>query len=98
MVLEIGVPVANTTLGALTLTPDGADFSSGGTWAWQTSPSGAYDSITYSCGSGGTSISVGAGGSCDVTGVALLTPNLVIRVNANGHQYVRTYDWNDYDN
>ena len=94
---HLGVPVNNSDLGALTVTPDNGDITTGGTWSWQSSPQGAYDSYSYNCDTNSGTNATGTGGSCDVTGLGLLTPDLVITIHANGHDYVRTYDWNQYE-
>ncbi|MCU1551494.1 MAG: tandem-95 repeat protein [Glaciihabitans sp.] len=100
---HLGVPVRSTDLGSLAFTHDPFQPVGAGTpgsWSWTSSPNGAYDSITYSCGSGSQDIAPGDGGTCDNTDTGVLVhdfPDLRITINVNGSQYVRTYDWNNYD-
>ena len=100
---HLGVPVDNTQLGGLSFSHDPFNLlgpPANGSWVWTSSPSGAYDSITYSCGSGDHTISPGDGGSCSTTQSNSLVhdfPALTITINVNGNQYVRTYDWTDFD-
>jgi hypothetical protein len=100
---HLGVPVRSTDLGGLSFTHDPFQPIGGGTpghWSWTSSPNGAYDSITVSCGTGNQTIQPGDGGTCDNTDTGILVhdfPDLHITINANGGQYVRAYDWNDYN-
>jgi hypothetical protein len=101
---ELGVPVANTIPSGLTFvhgdTSDPLAAAATGTWSWDAAPNGQYTSVTYSCGGDDHTINPGDGGSCDVTATGTLKndfPDLTMTINANGNQYSRTYDWNDYD-
>ncbi|MDP9028184.1 MAG: Ig-like domain-containing protein [Actinomycetota bacterium] len=92
----LGTPVNNSLPGGLTATSTGP---LSGTWTWGSSPSGAYDSMQYSCDGGNTwnDLAFGAGGSCDATWV-LTPPPLQIRIVADGvtDGFVRSYSWTDY--
>jgi large repetitive protein len=101
---HLGVPVDNSALGGLSFSHDPfgtiLDPPVNGTWTWSSSPAGAYDSISYSCGSDTHTISPGDGGSCATTQTSSVDqdfPQLTITINANGNTYVRTYNWSDYD-
>jgi large repetitive protein len=100
----LGVPVANTDLPGLAFSH--ADFNAGGpavdgTWTWTAGlPLGSYDTITYDCGNGAQTLDPGSAGSCTASETSANSqdfPPLTISIGANGHHYVRTYDWNDYD-
>jgi hypothetical protein len=101
---HLGVPVDNSALGGLSFAHDPfgtiLDPPVNGTWTWSSSPAGAYDSISYSCGSDTHTMSPGDGGSCATTQTNSVTqdfPPLTITINVNGNTYVRTYNWSDYD-
>jgi hypothetical protein len=93
----LGTPVNNSVPGGLTATPSGV-FS--GDWSWGSSPTGAYDSMQYSCNNGNTwtDIAFGAGGTCHVTGVLNSKADLMFRIQADGVAggFVRSYSWSDY--
>jgi hypothetical protein len=100
----LGVPVANTDLPGLAFSHP--DFNPGGpavdgTWTWTAGlPLGSYDTITYDCGNGAQTLDPGSAGSCTASETSTNSqdfPPLTISIGANGHHYVRTYDWNDYD-
>jgi hypothetical protein len=101
---HLGVPVANTALGGLAFShgafTTSPDPPANGTWSWTASPSGAYDSVTYSCGGVEQPLTNGQGATCDETQIgpdsAPDFPNLTITITVNGSQYVRTYNWIDY--
>lgn len=91
----IGTPVNNSVPGGLTATQTGL---LSGDWSWGSSPTGAYDSMQYSCdgGSTWTDIALGAAGTCSAVG--LPPADLMIRIQADGVPggFVRTYSWTDY--
>lgn len=101
----LGVPVYNSALVPLAFTHTEfglpTDPPATGSYSWASSPAGAgYTSVTYSCGDVPQPLVNGEGGSCDVTatGTALQDfPDLVVTITANGVEYSRTYEWNDYD-
>jgi hypothetical protein len=102
--LELGVPVANGDLPGLAFShpafnPLGPAVD--GTWSWTAGlPMGSYTTITYSCGGSAQALDPANPGSCTAAETSPLSqdfPPLKISITANGHQYVRTYDWNDYD-
>jgi hypothetical protein len=92
----LGTPVNNTVPGALTATPTGPVS---GDWTWGSSPTGAYDSMQYSCDQGATwtDIAFGDGGICQVTG-PLSKADLQFRIQADGVAggFVRSYSWNNF--
>jgi len=92
----LGTPVNNSVPGALTATPTGPVS---GDWTWGSSPTGAYDSMQYSCDRGNTwtDIAFGDGGTCQVTG-AFSKDDLIFRIQADGVSggFVRSYSWSDY--
>jgi large repetitive protein len=101
----IGIPVENAVPAGLsfvrTVVGDDA-VADTGEYSWASAPDGAYTSVSYSCDGGVTEVVInnGEGGVCDVTeelGSARTFAPLTITINANGTQYVRTYDWQDYD-
>jgi hypothetical protein len=101
---ELGVPVANSDLPGLAFSHD--DFNLlgpavNGTWTWTAGiPQGAYDTITYDCGNGAQTLDPSNPGSCTAAQPNPLIqdfPPLTITIGVNGHHYVRTYDWTDYD-
>jgi large repetitive protein len=103
-VFELGVPVANSDLPGLAFSHP--DFNLlgpavDGTWSWTAGlPLGSYDTITYSCGDGTQTLDPANPGSCTASETSPVSqdfPPLTISIGANGHHYVRTYDWNDYD-
>ncbi|MCU1407643.1 MAG: tandem-95 repeat protein, partial [Glaciihabitans sp.] len=60
-------------------------------------------SVSYSCGAGSTQLNDGEGGSCAVVeddntedGSSGFAP-LVITIRVGGVDYIREYNWNDYD-
>ena len=64
-------------------------------------PAGAYDNITYDCGNGESDARPDQPGIVHrETSDPLIQdfPPLTVTIGVNGHHYVRTYDWNDYDN
>jgi hypothetical protein len=105
----IGVPVSSPDLGGLSLTHGESGGLLGppatGSYTWSSSPNGSYDSVTYSCGDNEGTLEGGEGGSCEVTengtlldGVLGLSfPDLTVTITVNNKDYVRVYDWNDYD-
>jgi len=74
-----------------------------GTWTWSAGlPMADYATITYDCGDGNgpQTLDPNNPGSCTANETTALSqdfPPLVISIGVNGHHYVRTYDWNDYD-
>ena len=92
----LGTPVNNTVPGALTATPTGP---ASGDWSWGSSPTGAYDSMQYSCDAGATwtDIAFGAPGTCSVVG-PFSKADLLFRIQADGVAggFVRSYSWSDY--
>jgi large repetitive protein len=101
---ELGVPVANTDLPGLSFShPDFNILGPAvdGTWVWSAGlPQAAYDTITYNCGNGEQTLSPGSPGTCTSSETSDLSqdfPPLTVTIGVNGHHYVRTYDWNDYD-
>jgi hypothetical protein len=101
---EIGVPVDNTDLPGLSFSHDPFNLlgpAVNGTWTWSSGlPMHAYTTITYDCGNGQQTLDPNNPGSCTTTetsGVSQDFPPLKINIGVNGHHYVRTYDWNDYD-
>ncbi|HEY1529339.1 MAG TPA: Ig-like domain-containing protein [Galbitalea sp.] len=101
---ELGVPVANTDLPGLAFSHP--DFNLlgpavDGTWTWSAGlPQAAYDTITYDCGNGPQTLDPNNPGSCTATQTNVLVPDfppLTISIGVNGHHYVRTYNWSDYD-
>jgi hypothetical protein len=101
---ELGVPVANSDLPGLSFSHP--DFNLvgpavDGTWVWSAGlAQDAYDTITYDCGNGAQTLDPSNPGSCTATETSPVSqdfPPLTISIGVNGHQYVRTYDWNDYD-
>jgi hypothetical protein len=101
---ELGVPVANNDLPGLGYSHE--DFNLlgpavNGTWTWTAGiPQGAYDTITYNCGNGDQTLDPANPGSCTAAQQNPLIqdfPPLTITIGVNGHHYVRTYDWTDYD-
>jgi hypothetical protein len=101
---HLGVPVANSDLPGLAFSHDPFDLvgpPANGTWTWSSGLAiGAYTSITYNCGNGNQDLDPDNAGSCATTETSSLSqdfPPLTITIGANGHHYVRTYDWNDYD-
>ena len=102
---HLGVPVKNSALGGLAFTHTAfggmLDPNSTGSYSWTSSPQGAYTSISFDCSDNSGTINPGDGGSCAVNELGAHThdfPNLKITINANGSHYVRTYDWQDFDN
>jgi hypothetical protein len=100
----LGVPVANSDLPGLAFShPDfnllGPAVT--GTWVWSAGlPQDAYDTITYSCGNDVQTLDPTNPGSCtanETSSISQNFPPLTISIGVNGHHYVRTYDWNDYD-
>jgi hypothetical protein len=101
---ELGVPVNNSDLPGLTFThPDFNPLGPAvqGTWTWSAGlASDSYDSITYDCGNGPQNLDPNNPGSCVANETSDLSqdfPPLLITITANGHQYVRTYVWSNYD-
>jgi hypothetical protein len=101
---ELGVPVASSDLPGLAFSHP--DFNLGGpavdgTWVWSAGlPQDAYDTITYDCGNGVQTLDPSNPGSCtasETNPVSQDFPPLTISIGVNGHHYVRTYVWSDYD-
>jgi hypothetical protein len=99
----LGTPVNNSIPGGLAATLDTPQptLSSSGVWSWGSSPTGAYDSMDFSCDDGATwtAIALGAGGSCSAVGPLGGSPaNLQFRIQADQIPggFVRTYSWTDY--
>ncbi len=79
-----------------------------GSYNWSVPPSlASYASITYSCG-GAQQTFTGSPPSCDVTATTTATradgftvgtafPDFTVTITANGKQFVRTYQWQNYD-
>lgn len=101
--IALGTPVNNSVPGGLSTMSDDPQpiIGSAGVWSWGTSPTGAYDSMDYSCDGGNswTAIAFGAGGSCHAYGGPGNPPaDLMFRIQADGVSggFVRTYSWTDY--
>ncbi len=103
---ELGVPVQSSDLPGLSFShpafnPLGPAVQ--GTWTWTAGlPMASYDTITYDCGdgSGPQTLDPNNPGSCTANETTALSqdfPPLIISIGVNGHHYVRTYDWNNYD-
>jgi hypothetical protein len=100
----LGVPVANSDLPGLSFSHE--DFNLfgpavDGTWVWSAGlAQDSYDTITYDCGNGVQTLDPNNPGSCTASETSPISqdfPPLTISIGVNGHHYVRTYDWNDYD-
>jgi hypothetical protein len=103
-VIDLGVPVANTDLPGLAFShPDFNPLGPAvdGTWTWTAGlPLGSYTTISYNCGNGFQTLDPANPGTCTASETSDISqdfPPLTISIGANGHHYVRTYDWNDYD-
>jgi large repetitive protein len=101
---DLGVPVANGALPGLAFSHPDFDLLGppvDGTWTWSAGlAQDAYDTITYDCGNGAQTLDPSNPGSCTATETSPLSedfPPLTITISVNGHDYVRTYDWTDYD-
>ncbi|HEX4442169.1 MAG TPA: tandem-95 repeat protein [Galbitalea sp.] len=101
---HLGVPVENNDLPGLSFSHDPFNLigpAVDGTWTWSSGlPMGAYSSITYNCGNGAQTLDPDSAGSCATTETNAISENfppLTITITANGHKYVRTYVWTDYD-
>jgi large repetitive protein len=100
----LGVPVSNGDLPGLAFShPDFnlAGPAVDGTWTWSAGlPTGSYDSITYDCGNGPQALDPTNPGTCsapETSDISQDFPPLTITISANGTDYVRTYDWQNYD-
>ncbi len=101
----LGVPVRNSELGGLVFThePFGTpvDPLAKGLYSWSSSPTGNYESVTFSCAAISEPLMDGGEGSCEVTENGPPNrrsfPPLIVTITANGVQYSRTYVWSDYD-
>jgi hypothetical protein len=101
---ELGVPVSNGGLPGLAFShpdfnPVGPAVT--GTWVWSAGlAQNAYTTITYDCGHGAQTLDPANPGSCtanETTALSQTFPPLKISIGVNGHHYVRTYVWSDYD-
>lgn len=103
--IQVGTPVENTDLRALTATidpEDEGDDAPGGVWSWTASPDGAYSTVTYRCGARSGRLIDGEDGACsvepttDANGTASY-PDLTITITVDGREYERSYAWTDFD-
>jgi len=103
---ELGVPVQSNDLPGLSFSHPAFNLlgpAVQGTWTWSAGlPMADYATITYDCGDGNgpQTLDPNNPGSCTANETTALSqdfPPLVISIGVNGHHYVRTYDWNDYD-
>jgi hypothetical protein len=104
--VDLGVPVQSNDLPGLSFShPDFNPLGPAvqGTWTWTAGlPMADYDTITYDCGDGNgpQTLDPNNPGTCspnETTALSQDFPPLIISIGVNGHHYVRTYHWNDYD-
>ena len=90
----LGVTPVNPQIGQLSYQANDPLSLTTGTFTWTVWPSGTYSSIQYNCGSGFQTVTdTSSAGTCTVP--LLQTPQLIIRVTANGGAtYDATYDQN----